>query len=232
MSDWYNTIQDVIVSHAGEWWTYLVTGLLCWIDGFFPPLPSESIVIAMAALSETHGGPVRLWLLLIIACAGAFAGDNTAYWIGRRIPLEKIFRGARGARILVRAHDLIHRKGPEVLLSGRFIPGYRIAINMVAGYVRLPYKRFMVIDAAATILWAAFSVGIGLAAGSLFHDRPLLGIIVGVILGLVIGWIIERIGHWRERRKIARELADSVPGPAAGEPEGSEGLSRESEGRP
>ncbi len=205
----YDAIQDAIVTHAGEWWTYLVTGLLCWIDGFFPPLPSESIVIAMAALSSTHGGPVQLWLLILLAMAGAWAGDNTAYWIGRKVPLEKLFRGERGGRILARAHHLIHHKGPEVLLSGRFIPGYRIAINMVAGYVRLPYRRFMVIDFFATCLWAAFSVGIGLVAGSLFHDRPLLGIIVGVALGLLVGWMIERIGSWREGRKLARALEES-----------------------
>lgn len=201
MGEWYDAIQHTIVSNAGEWWTYLVTGLLCWIDGFFPPLPSESIVIAMAALSETHGGPVQLWVLIVTACAGAWTGDNTAYWIGRKAPLEKLFRGERGAKLLANAHDLIHRRGPEVLLSGRFIPGYRIAINMVAGTVGLPAKRFMTITVFSTILWAGFSVGIGLAAGSLFQDRPLLGIIVGVALGLLVGWIIERIGTIRERNR-------------------------------
>ena len=206
LTRFYEHFQEAIVSHAGEWWTYLITGVLCWLDGFFPPLPSESIVIAMASLSETHGGPVKLWLLALVALGGAWAGDNTAYWIGRHIPLEKIFRGERGGRILARAHHLIHHKGPEVLMSARFIPGYRIAVNMVAGYVRLPYKRFMVIDALATILWALFSMGIGLAAGSLFHDRPLLGIIIGVALGLLVGWIIERIGAWRERRKLLATL--------------------------
>lgn len=205
----YDLIQEWIVSNAGEWWTYLVTGLLCWLDGFFPPLPSESIVIAMSALSSTHGGPVNLWVLIPLAMAGAWAGDNTAYWIGRRVPLDKLFRGERGARILAKAHHLIHHKGPEVLLSGRFIPGYRIAINVVAGHVRLPWRRFAVIDFFATTLWAAFSVGIGLVAGSIFHDRPLLGIIVGVTLGLLVGWIIERIGTWREWRKLAKNLAES-----------------------
>ena len=202
----YDAIQDWIMSNAGEWWTYLVTAILCWLDGFFPPLPSESIVIAMSTLSSTHGGPVQLWILVPLAMAGAWAGDNTAYWIGRKVPLERLFRGERGARLLAKAHHLIHHKGPEVLLSGRFIPGSRIAVNMVAGHVRLPYKRFMVIDFVATALWAALGVGIGLAAGSLFRDRPLLGIIVGVALGLLVGWMIERIGKWREWRKLAKTL--------------------------
>lgn len=212
MADWYHTLQDVIVTHAGEWWTYLATGLLCWLDGFFPPVPSESIIIAMSALSETHGGPVRLWVLILVACGGAFAGDNTAYFIGRHIPLDRIFRGQRGTRTLIRAHDLMHRKGAVMLLSARFIPGYRIVMNMVAGFVRFPHRRFMVIDAAATVLWAALSVGIGLIAGSLFHDRPLLGIIIGVALGLGIGYLIERGHAWRERRQEARRPGQNPRG--------------------
>ncbi|MFT3875105.1 MAG: DedA family protein [Propioniciclava sp.] len=212
MAEWYHTLQDAIVTHAGEWWTYLATGLLCWLDGFFPPVPSESIVIAMSALSETHGGPVQLWLVILTACAGAFAGDNTAYLIGRHIPLDKIFRGERGTRTLIRAHDLMHRKGAVMLMSARFIPGYRIAMNMVAGFVRFPHRRFMVIDAVATLMWGALSVGIGLAAGSLFHDRPLLGIIIGIALGLVIGYLIERGHAWRERRHAARHPGEGPRG--------------------
>lgn len=205
MRHWYDFIQQGILTHAGEWWTYAITTLLCWIDGFFPPLPSESIVIGMAALAETHGGPVRIWILMPLAILGAFAGDNTAYWIGRRVPLQRLFRGEKGAARLARVHELIHRKGAEVLLSARFIPGYRILVNMTAGGVRLPYRRFMMIDAISTLMWACFSVGIGLAAGSVFHDKPLLGITVGVLCGLLVGWIIERVSAYRSARRERAE---------------------------
>ena len=46
-------------------------------------------------------------------------------------------------------------------------------------------------------------------AGSIFHDRPLLGIITGVALGLLVGWIIERIGKWREWRQLAKAMAEA-----------------------
>lgn len=199
---WFDALERLITGHAGAWWTYALTGALCFVDGFFPPVPSESIVIAMAALSSTHGGPVNLWILWPLACCGAFLGDNTAYWIGRVLPLEKIFRSDQGRARLRRAHELLEQRGAEVLLSARFIPVYRVAINMVAGAVRFPYARFARIDVISTVLWAVFSVGIGLMAGSLFNHHPLLGIVVGVILGFVLGFVIDKLSTWwRERRR-------------------------------
>lgn len=201
MLDWYYWTQNVIVEHAGEWWTYLVVTTLIWLDGFFPPLPSESLVIAMASLSSTHGGPVSLWILIPLAAAGAFAGDNTAYWIGRKVPHHWVVRGERSERVFARAQRVIYAKGPVVLLSARFIPLYRIAMNMTAGGVHYPYRKFMTIDAVASVLWVAFSVGIGLAAGSVLDHNPLLGIIVGVTLGLILGWLIGKLGSWHLTRR-------------------------------
>lgn len=193
---WFDALQQLIVGHAGEWWTYLATALLCYVDGFFPPVPSESIIIAMASLSSTHGGPVSLWLMWPLALVGAFLGDNTAYWIGRLLPVEKLFRSEKGQHRIQRAKHLLEDRGPEVLLSARFIPVYRVAINMVAGAVEFPWRRFLIIDAISTIVWAAFSVGVGVAAGSIFSDHPLLGIIAGVAVGLLLGTVIDKIGHW------------------------------------
>lgn len=189
--EWIHTLEQLILTHAGAWWTYALTTVLCWLDGFFPPLPSESIVIAMASLSA--GGHVKLWILLPLVVVGAFIGDNSAYWIGRMIPLERWFSGEKGARIVSRAHDLVHRKGPQVLLTARFIPVYRVAINMTAGAVRYPVATFMAIDVVASSLWTVFSIAIGLASGSFFRGHPLLGIVAGIILGLLVGVVIDHV---------------------------------------
>lgn len=192
--EWVHQLEQLILQHAGAWWTYLLCAGLCWVDGFFPPLPSESIVITLASLA-LHGGPVSLWLLLPLAIVGAWLGDNTAYWIGRMIPMEKIFTGEKGQQIIARAGDLVHRKGPQVLLTARFIPVYRVAINMTAGAVRYPVAKFMAIDVVSACVWAGFSVLIGIFAGSVFGGSPLLGIVAGVALGLVIGFMIDKVAN-------------------------------------
>ncbi len=208
MLEWYHWAQDAILEHAGEWWTYVVVSILSWIDGFFPPLPSESLVIAMSSLSTTHGGPVRLWILIPLAMAGAYAGDITAYWIGRSVPRRWVVRGERGERTFSRAQRVMYAKGPVVLLSARFIPVYRIAMNMTAGGVRYSFRKFLVIDSIATVLWASFSVGIGLAAGSALSHNPLLGIIIGVSIGVILGWILGKLGSWHLAHRAAANPGD------------------------
>lgn len=203
-----DAITDAILGHAGEWWTYVITGLLCWVDGFFPPLPSESIVIAMASMALHGEQGVNLWILVPLVMVGAWLGDNTAYWIGRLIPLRRWLKGARFQQAFAKADELLDRKAAEVLLTARFIPIYRVAINMTAGGIGFPWKRFWLIDAGSTLMWTAFCIAIGTAAGAMFHDHPLLGIVAGVVLGMLLGWLVDKVATaWRQRRAEA----DSVP---------------------
>lgn len=208
MSGFADQLSDLVVRHAGEWWTYATTTGLCWLDGFFPPLPSESVVIAMASLS--HTGSVALVLLAVCALVGAWLGDSSAYWIGRRLRLDRLFRGRRGRATLARAHDLLQRKGAVVLLVARFIPGVRVAMNMTAGTLRYPVRRFMALTAISSVIWTTQAILIGLLAGRLFQDSPLLGIVVGVVLGLLVGVLIERVHSWWERHHAGSEESDGT----------------------
>ena len=79
-----NLVTMVVVSP----WAMLVLFALCMLDGFLPPVPSESVVIALAALSVTGAAP-PVPLLILVAALGAFAGDQIAYRLGARVPMER-----------------------------------------------------------------------------------------------------------------------------------------------
>lgn len=203
---WLTGVQDWLLHNAGEWWAYAITAILCWIDGFFPPFPAESIVISMTTMAFHGEGSVNLPLLVLVAALGAFAGDQTAYWIGRHIPLHRWFPGDRGQRVLARAQRMFDHRPAEVLLTARFIPIYRVAINMTAGSLGLNWRKYLLIDAVSVVVWVGFCLGIGSAAGAIFQGRPLLGIAAGVLLGLVLGWVVERLGAaWRNRHHRSAE---------------------------
>lgn len=221
-------MQDWILALAASPLVYLGLYLFATIDGFFPPIPSESVVIALAALSASSGQP-NLLLIVVVAAAGAFTGDQIAYGIGTRINVRRVrfLRGPRGQETLDRAERALALRGPLFILAARYIPVGRVAVNMTAGAVGYPYRRFVGLAAIAAVTWSLYSTAIGLGAGSWFKGHPLVAIAVGVVGGLVIGlaldWLFRYLQTRRERRTgpnpaAAAGSAGSEPPAAVAEP--------------
>lgn len=202
----------------GSPWLYLLVLGLAALDGFLPVIPSETVVIAAAAWSIT-GGPDALPLVLT-AWAGAVVGDVVSHQIGRGAgPLARWFRRRRwGGALLGWAERELALRGGMLLISARFIPGGRTATTLTSGIVRYPRPRFVGFAVIAGLLWAVYSVGIGLLGGLAFHDRPLLGVALGIGLSLVIAVAIEGVRRLRRSRRARvsppRRTAALCAGPA------------------
>ncbi|WP_163542834.1 DedA family protein [Occultella kanbiaonis] len=185
---------ETVLAMAASHWVLLALFLFCTIDGFFPPVPSESVVIALASLSITGNAP-SIWLILPVAALGAFCGDVIAYLIGTRVPIRRLrlFRTRRGARALAWAETALQRRGGAFILSARYIPIGRVAVNMTAGAVGFGFRRFAGFAALAAVTWSIYSVLLGFSAGAVLHDHPVIAVVVGVLVGLLMGTIIDLI---------------------------------------
>lgn len=53
-------------------------------DGFFPPIPGETVIV-MLAVGAQSGGGVAWGLVLLVAALGAWCGDQLAYALGRAV---------------------------------------------------------------------------------------------------------------------------------------------------
>ncbi|GEA82030.1 DedA family protein [Cellulomonas uda] len=194
---------------AASPWIYLVMYLFAAIDGFFPPIPSESVVIALAALAVGPGGEPNLWVVVPVAALGAFTGDQIAFSIGRRVPVHRLrlFRSGRGQAALAWAERALERRGASFIIAARYIPVGRVAVNMTAGAVGFPRRRFTFLAAIAAVTWACYSTVIGVSAGAAFRDHsPLWGVVVGVVGGVVIGVVVD----WALRRWLSRADPDGA----------------------
>lgn len=187
-------MHDLIMDAASSAWSLIGLLLFTTIDGFFPPVPSESLVIAMASLS-VQGEGHSLWLIIPIAALGAFAGDVIAYKIGSRVPVHnlRIFRGPRGRRTLAWAEKAIKERGGTFILAARYIPIGRVAVNMSAGALGFGMRRFLGYAGIAAVMWSVYSVLLGVGAGALLHGRPLLGVLVGIVAGVTLGTLIDQV---------------------------------------
>ncbi|MDX2399937.1 DedA family protein [Microbacterium algeriense] len=201
-------LNELIMQAIASPWLYLVLLSVTIIDGFFPPVPSETVLVAAAAVA-TSTGEGNLLLLGVVAAVGAAIGDNIAFWIGRRIGTERFawMRRPRVAAAFAHAQRALDRRSATLILGARYIPVGRVAVNMTAGGLGFPWRRFLPLSLVAGLSWSAFSLMIGLLAGAWIKDQPLLSAGLGIVVALVIGVVIDRIAAARRRREPAPQLA-------------------------
>lgn len=202
-------LSDWALALAGSPWVFLVLYAFATIDGFFPPIPSESVVIALAALSLSNGEP-DLWPVVVAAALGAFTGDQIAYSIGHRIPTRRLrlFRRERAQRAIDWAERALAERGAAFIIAARYVPVGRVAVNMTAGTVGYPRGRFSIFAGIAALTWAVYSVLLGVGAGVFFSQNPWLAVLVGVVGGILLGLLLDPLISRLTRRHGARATVE------------------------
>lgn len=192
VAGWLSGLGDVALELAASPLSLLFMFAFTVIDGFFPPVPSETVVIALSSLSMTGDGP-PLWAILPVAAAGAFVGDVIAFSIGTKVPIRRLpwLRGARGGRIIAWAERTLAQRGGAFILSARYIPIGRVVVNMTAGALGYSRRRFAGFAAIGAASWAIYSTILGISAGAFLRHEPLLAVAVGVVLGIVVGSLVD-----------------------------------------
>lgn len=199
-------MTDLLLAAVGQPWTYGVVFLFCILDGFFPPVPSEALILALSVLVVADGG-TGPWVLLVCAAAGAFLGDNIAFLLGRRIGLDRFswMRKPFMQRAYIRSTRELKRRPTSILLVARFIPVARVGVNLVAGATGFPRAKFMALTACSAMLWAAYSIGLGAVAGAWLSGHPILGIVVAVLISALLGVVVDRVSTAVGRRRDAAQ---------------------------
>ncbi|MGV8976966.1 MAG: DedA family protein [Cellulomonas sp.] len=190
-------LEHWILALAGSPWVYIALYAFATIDGFFPPIPSESVVIALAALAASTGQP-SIAVLIPVAALGAFTGDQIAYAIGSKVDLHalRLFRGRNGRKALEWAENALAYRGSSFILAARYIPIGRVAVNMTAGSLGFPRRRFAALTALAGLTWAVYGTVIGIGTGAWLTGHPVVAVAVGIVVGGVVGLAID----WALRR--------------------------------
>jgi membrane protein DedA with SNARE-associated domain len=184
--------ESLVDLASGSAWTYALVFALAALDVLAPILPSESLLVAAAALSAS--GRLDVFLVAGAAAAGALLGDNIAFLCGRLLDTRmrrRLEATPRRRERLEWAEHQLDRRGGTIIVGARFIPGGRTVTMLAAGMLEMPWRRFFVFDLAAAVIWALYGTAIGYFGGTAFEDQPLIGIGVALALALVAGAAIE-----------------------------------------
>ena len=179
---------------------YLILFAVCAGDAVFPVLPSESTLILAGLLTQV--GELAVLPVVAVGALGAFVGDNTTYWLGRKVgrPVQsRVFRGERSERLVGWAEQQLEARGPVIVLVARFVPGGRTATTFSAGLVKFGWPKFLLFSALAGVVWATYATVIGVLGGRMFQNHPWLGLLVALGIAAVLGAFGEAVRRLRMR---------------------------------
>jgi membrane-associated protein len=195
------SLTDQLLALAGSPWALVLLAAFCMFDALLPPVPSETVVIGLATVGAAGHG-ANPWLVLAVAAAAAWLGDRLVFELGRRMPAARLAaRHPRTGRAVERAGLLLRERGAPFIVSARYVPTGRAAVNLAAGVTGYPPLRFAGLSAVA--------VARGAGLWSVLADQPLLAMAVGVVGGVVIGLVIEVV--LRSVRGRVRPQPNAVP---------------------
>jgi len=200
-----DVVTDLVLGAVASPWVYVLLLALVVIDGFFPPVPSETSIVAVAAIGVSSGTP-NAWLVILVATVGAAIGDNISYAVGRRVGSHRFawMRGPRVSAAIDRAaHGLKHR-ATILILTARYVPVGRVAVNMTAGATQFPWRTFWPLTLVGGACWALYSVAVGLMAGHWARQQPLLAALIGIVIAVVLGIVLDQVISAVHRRRAGR----------------------------
>ena len=193
--------QSLTNAISGSGWAYAIILALAFLDSFFPVVPSETGVITGGVLAAS--GDLSIELVLVAAAAGAFAGDNFTYGLGKvfgdRLS-RKLFRGKRAQRTLSWAQRTLEERGTTLIIAARFIPGGRTATTFTCGLTGYPWRRFLFLTFVAGIGWALYAGLLGYFGGKTFKDQEWKGLLVAFAIAGAVAVTVEVVRHLRSRR--------------------------------
>ena len=205
-------ITDFLVAAVSSPLALVVVFAVCMLDAFFPPVPSDIVLVAAVAVAAA-GSPALLVPLILVAAAGAIIGDNIVFAIGRRVGATR-YRWMRGRPMraaIAGAERQLRVRPASLIITGRYIPVGRIAVNLTAGSVGMPRRTFVPLSIVAGGSWSLYMFAVALIASAWSQDNPLLSALIAAVSAVLLGLLVDRV-----MSRVARAKA-TAPGEAEGQ---------------
>jgi len=192
---------------------FIETGLL------FPLLPGESLLFTGGLLAAHPHPPASIWVLAPCVAVVAVLGDQTGYFIGRRIG-PALFKKEDSRffkkHYVTESHAFFEKYGTKAIILARFAPFVRTFVPVIAGVSYMRYPVFLAFDIVGGIAWGGGATLAGYFLGNVaFVHANLEKIILAI---LVISLLPALIAAWRGYRGRRRPARTPFEEPRSGHP--------------
>ena len=177
----FGTTHDYLV--------YIIIAIIACAEG-----PWISLILGVVL----RLGFLYFWPIYIALMIGDLVGDVIWYYIGRRYGHS--FIGKYGHRFniteagVTRMTELFHKHKHVVLFLSKISNGLGFAIVtlMTAGMIKIPFGRYIVINAVGQLVWTGFLISAGYFFSTLYItiDNVLgkVTLTVGIIILAILGY--------------------------------------------
>ncbi|MEO5976033.1 MAG: VTT domain-containing protein [Chryseolinea sp.] len=167
--------------------------------GFFLPGDSLLFVAGLLTTSKYIDQPIGVLLLLLIICA--FAGTCVGYFFG--VWATKYLKPKDSnlffkQKYLDIAQAFYTKYGMMAFIVGRFLPIVRTFVPILAGMVKIEFKKFLFYNLLGAALWISTLVLSGYWLGSIFPS--LVDNVEFIIVGLIIVTAIPVVISYRKAK--------------------------------
>lgn len=187
-----------------------VTALLVFAEdavfiGFVVPGETAAVLAGVGA----GIGHLSLPLAMAVIVVAAIVGDSVGYEVGRLFFGPKVLTMPllqRHADRIERARAFLRRRGGIAVFLGRFTAFFRAMMPALAGAAHMPYRKFLLWNAAGGVIWGSAFVLVGYIAGASYqHVEKQVGRGVAIALAVVV---VGALVFWRIRSERRNAKAD------------------------
>jgi membrane protein DedA with SNARE-associated domain len=186
--------------------------LLVWVfaEQAGVPVPSLPLLLAAGALAGSH--QLNIFASLSIVALAAVLADSIWYQLGLR-------KGIKVLQFLCkisiepdscvrRTEGVFSKQGARSLIFAKFLPGLSTVAPPLAGVFQMRLRRFLIFDAAGSLLWGATFLGLGYVfSGQIEHIAERAASLGGWLAVILVGVFASYLGYkFVARKRFLREL--------------------------
>ncbi|MGL4347006.1 MAG: DedA family protein [Chitinophagaceae bacterium] len=217
--NWLHLINPEFYIQLGGYWLVLFiifaeTGLFL---GFF--LPGDSLLFIAGIYSQRlveeslfmfNNESLNLIEAVLFISIAAILGNLLGYTIGKHSG-ESIYKKKDNwlfkKKYLYQAHDFYEKHGVMAILLGRFLPIVRTFSPVIAGIVKMDFRKFIVLSIVGGFIWILSMMAIGHYLNAIFLTqfgidlrKHLEWIVIGIVLITTVPIFYKIIFHKQEKQ--------------------------------
>ncbi|SDK01971.1 membrane-associated protein [Cryobacterium psychrotolerans] len=149
-------------------------------------LPGDSLLFTVGLLTATGDVPFPIWVTCAVIFVAAFAGDQLAYYLGRKAgPAVFAREGSRffNPKNVERTNAFFAKHGGKAVIIARFLPVFRAFVPVAAGVGRMRYRTFVTYNLIGAFAWGVGLTLVGYLLGQIaFVEKYSEFFIIGIVL--------------------------------------------------